>query len=229
MKKLIFMGIFGSMMNLFAQDGLTLSEKLDKINYFDLISDPIKLKKLKFEIDKNSKPGTYYNSNIWLTFPNDYYLSSVYQLAENKNDSSTSDFRAFEVWAGDLYEQNVPSYLNSAKLVFEKNGLKLNWADEKIDWKKESDKVENINHTLTINGSIYLLYSGNVRDRSRVPALDYLTNFRKMLNQVVAKQNSKLKIILLTAPESVYFVLCDETILKGLKSIIKETDNKIEE
>jgi hypothetical protein len=229
MKKLIFMGLFGNIMNLFAQDGLPLSGKLDKINYFDLVTDPSKLNKMKFEIDKNSKPGTYYNSNIWLTFPNDYYLSSVYQLTENKNESSTSDFRAFEVWAGDLYEQNAPSYLNSAKAVFEKNGLKLNWADEKIECKKESDKVEYINHTLTINGVIYLLYSGNARDRSRVPAFDYLTNFRKMLNKVIAKQNSKLKVIVLTAPESVYFVLCDDLILKGLKSIIKETENKIEE
>ena len=223
------MGIFGSLFNLSAQNSLTLSQKLEEINYFDLITNSIKLEKMKFEIDKNSKPETYYNSNIWLTFPNDYYLSSVYQLEENRNESSTSDYRAFEVWAGDLYEQNVPSYLKCAKVVFEKNGLKLNWEDEKIDWKKESDKVENIHHTLEINGSIYLLYSGNVKDRSRVPAFDYLTNFRKILNEVVAKQNSKLKIILMTAPESVYFILCDETILKGLESIIKGTDNKIEE
>lgn len=224
------MGIFGSLSNLlFSQNNLTLSQKLEKIGYFDYITDTIKLDKLKTEIDKNSIPGTYYNGNVWLTFPNDYYLSGIYNLPENKNNSSTSDFRAFEVWAGDLYKQNVESYLKSAKVVFEKNGLKLNWSNENIDWKKESDFIETIHHTLTINSSNYVLYSGNVRNRSRTPAFDYLTNFRKILNDVVTKQNPKLKLILLTAPESVYFVLCDEKTLVGLKSTIKNTENKIEE
>ena len=200
----------------------TISDQLENIGYFDTVKGLEKYKYIKAEIDKR------YTEDKWLVIPNDYYISSVYKLAENNNKSSTSDFRAFEVWAGDLYEQNLESYINSAKAVFEKQEFKLDWRDEKIDWKKESMSIETIHHTVWINDTEYVLYSGNVKDRSRHPAFDYLTNFRQILNKVLEKQGSDFSVVLLTAPEYVYFVLLPKKMKVDFGDIVEQTENKIE-
>jgi hypothetical protein len=219
----------GSLNQLFSQDSMKISEALQRIGYFDLVNDQVKLNYVKQQIDKNYYEGHIYSEKKWLILPSDSYISSVYGLKEYGNKSSISDFRAFQVWAGDMYEQNLPSYLNSAKVVFERSGFNLNWENEKIDWKKESSLVENIHHTVVINNKEYLIYSGNVKDRSTHPAYVYLVNFRKVLNQVLKDQNSKSKIILLSAPESVYFILMDERLIADFKKVIANANNKLEE
>ena len=223
------MGLLTGISNmLFSQNNIKISEKLDKIGYFKLVTDSSKLINIKKDIDDNYENGKSYNETNWLILSNDYYISSVFGLKENGNNSSTSDFRSFEVWAGDLFEQNLESYINSAKVVFEKNGLELNWKDEKIDWNKESNYIENVHHTININNKKYTIYSGNVSDKTKRPAFEYLTNFRKILNEVLFEQKSKNRIILLSAPEYVYFIMLEEEMFMDFKKIIEKTKNKIE-
>jgi len=113
---------------------INLSEKLEKIGYFDLIDNFEKKKYIKEKIDFDfADDSNQYIGKGWLTFPNDYYISSVYNLTEYKNGSSTSDFRAFEVWASSLFRGEFLDYLKSAKIVFEKNKIKLDYEDEIFD------------------------------------------------------------------------------------------------
>lgn len=64
---------------------LNLSEKLEKIGYFDLIDDLQKKKSIKekidFDFDDNSNQ---YIGKGWLIFPNDGYISSVYNLKNKR-------------------------------------------------------------------------------------------------------------------------------------------------
>jgi hypothetical protein len=229
MKQIIIMGFLGIFNLTSAQENLTLSQKLDKVQFFNLISDSVKLELLKKEIDKNFGPGIYYNGDNWLVIPNDSYISSVYKLHEYRENSSTSDFRCFAVWPSDMVGDKLGSYLITTQSIFIKNGLEFTWTDENVDWKRESENVELIIHTIKINNKQYTVYSGNVRDKSRHAAIDYMNNFRMILNDVIQTQKSDLKVILLTAPEYVYFVLLDKYMLLGLKKIIVDLDNKIEE
>lgn len=206
---------------------LNLSEKLEKIGYFDLIDDLQKKKYIKEKIDFDFADDS--NQNIgkgWLIFPNDGYISSIYNLKEYKNGSSTSDFRAFEVWASSLFRGEFLDYLESAKTVFEKNSIKLEYKDEFFD---ESNKEKTL-HKVTVNEKEYIIFSGQVsRDNIGQIMYNYLNSFREILNDTIKRQEKDFKVILVTQPESVMFVLLQESMLQDFKKIIKQTKNKFEE
>ena len=202
-----------------------LSDELEKIGYFDLIEDNEKKKCIKEKIDFEYKnDDNPYIGKEWLILPNDYYISSVYNLEEYGNGSSTSDFRAFEVWGSSLFRGEFVEYLKSAKIVFEKNGLNLEWRDEIFD---ENTK-DKIHHRITVNEKEYIIYSGKVENRGRAMS-DYVYTFKNILNDAISRQDSRHKIILLTQPEHVEFILLDLDMLIKFKEIIKKTKNIIEE
>lgn len=207
---------------------LTLSQQLDKIGYFDLVTDPVKKEKIMEVIDKNAAPGQFGNGDHWLYIPNEDYLKSVFGLPKEHEDSRTADFRSFELSPRDMVGDSLDWYLKSLRVIFAKNGLAFQWADEKVDWERPEPAVENISHQIRFNDTLYTIYAGNVRSKGSRPAIDYLRNFRKALNEVVQTQNPDLKFILLSAPESVYFVLTNKKLLEGLKKIVVGTDNEIE-
>lgn len=225
--KLLFMGIFSILSNLgFSQD-VKISEELEKMGYFDLVEDKYKkaLLKEKIDFDFNDDSNQYIGKR-WLTFPNDYYISDVSNQKEYKNGSSTSDFRAFEVSASSLFRQGFIDYLNSAKVIFEKNGLILNWKDEIFD---ENSK-EKIHHRITVNDIEYIVFSGQVtRENSGKTMYTYLNSFRNILNKSIEQQRKDYKVILITQTEQVIFVLLNNSMLKDFKKIISKTKNKIEE
>lgn len=210
----------------FSQDH-KISEKLEKIGYFDLIEDNLKKIKLKEKIDFDYNDNSnQYIGKGWLTFPNDYYISDVYKLKEYNNGSSSSDFRAFEVWASSLFSGQFAEYLESAKVVFEKNGLKLDWKDEAFD---ENNK-EKIHHRITVNDIEYIIFSGQVnRENIGQTMYEYLNSFKNILNKSIQQQNKDYKVILVTQPEYVVFVLLNNNMLEDFKKIISKTKNKIEE
>jgi hypothetical protein len=218
----IIMGIFD-----FFNKSKNLSDRLDKLGYFDLIDDNEKKKFLKEKIDFDyNDDSNHYIGRGWLTFPNDFYISSVYNLAEYKNGSPTSDFRAFEVWASSLFRGEFVDYLQSAKVVFEKNSLKLEWKDEIF----EENSKEKIHHRITVNDNEYIIFSGQVTRENIGQAMKgYLDSFRQMLNDTIKKQNKNFKLILVTQPESVVFVLLENEKLKEFKKILSDTKNKFEE
>ena len=98
-----------------------------------------------------------------------------------------------------------------------------------MDWARPEPNIETIDHTIRFNNILYTIYSGNVRSKGSRPAMHYITNFRRSLNEVVKAQGSGLKFVLLTAPETIYFVLVSPELLKGLKKIVAGTDNEVEE
>ncbi len=204
-----------------------LSEKLSKFGYFDLIDSEEKKKFLKEKIDFDyNDDSNQYIGKGWLTFPNDFYISSVYNLPEYKNGSPTSDFRAFEVWAGSLFRGEFADYLKSAKVIFDKNNLKLEWKDEIFD---ENTK-DKIHHRITVNNIEYVIFSGQVtRENMGQVMKGYLDSFRQILNDAIKRQNKNFKVILVTQPEYVVFVLLDNEKLNDFKAILSETKNKFEE
>lgn len=208
---------------------LSLSQQLDKIGYFDLVTDPVKKEKIMEVVDKNAAPGQFGNGDHWLYIPNEDYLKSVFGLPKEQEDSRTADFRSFELSPGDMVGDSLDWYLKSLRVIFAKNGLIFQWADEKVDWERPEPTVENITHQIRFNDKLYTIYEGNVRSKGSRPAMDYIRNFRKALNDVVQTQNKELKFFLLTAPESVYFVLTGKKLLEGLKKIVAGMNNEIEE
>ncbi|WP_313138678.1 hypothetical protein [Myroides sp.] len=221
------MGLFSLLSNFgFSQD-TKISEQLEKIGYFNLIDDDNKkaFLKQKIDFDYNDDSNQYIGKG-WVTFPNDYYISDVYKQEEYKNSSSTSDFRAFEVWASSLFRGEFVDYLKSAKVVFEKNNLKLDWKDEIFD---ENSK-EKIHHRITVNDVEYVIFSGQVtRDNIGQVMYTYLNSFRNILNKSIEQQNKDYKVILITQPEHVMFVVLSNDMLKKFKEIISKSKNKIEE
>jgi len=206
---------------------INLSEKLEKIGYFDLIDNFEKKKYIKEKIDFDfADDSNQYIGKGWLTFPNDYYISSVYNLTEYKNGSSTSDFRAFEVWASSLFRGEFLDYLKSAKIVFEKNKIKLDYEDEIFD----ENSNEKIHHKITVNGKEYIIFSGLVsRDNIGQIMKKYLDTFRDILNDVIKRQAKDFKVILVTQPECVMFVLLQLSMLEEFKKIVSQTKNKLED
>jgi hypothetical protein len=208
---------------------LTLAQQLAQIGYFDLVTDPVKREKMMEVIDQNAQPGVFGNGNHWLYIPNEDYLKMVFGLAKEIEKSSTADFRSFELSPADMVGDKLESYLYTLKVILEKNGLLFDWSDEKVDWERPEPTIETIDHTILFNNTLYTIYSGNVRSKGSRPAMDYITNFRRILNEVVSAQGSRLKFVLLTAPETVCFVLTSPELLKGLKKIVAGTDNEVEE
>ncbi|NRS90817.1 hypothetical protein HNQ02_003764 [Flavobacterium sp. 7E] len=206
---------------------INLSEKLEKIGYFDLIDNFEKKKYIKEKIDFDfADDSNQYVGKGWLTFPNDYYISSVYSLTENKNGSPTSDFRAFEVWASSLFRGEFLDYLKSAKIVFERNNIKLEYKDEIFD---ENTKEE-IHHKVTVNEKEYIIFSGQIsRDNIGQIMKNYLDSFRNILNDIIKRQAKEFKVILVTQAECVMFVLLQQDMLDDFKTIINQTKNKLEE
>jgi hypothetical protein len=225
--KLIIMGLFSMVSNLLYSQEMKISEKLEKIGYFDLIDNVEKKKFVKEKIDFDfNDDSNQYIGRGWLTFPNDYYISSAHNLNEYKNGSPTSDFRAFEVWASSLFRGEFVDYLKSAQVVFEKNNLKLDWNDEIFD----ENSNEKIHHRITVNGVEYIIFSGQVtRDTIGKVMKQYLDSFRQILNDAIRQQGLDYKVILVTQPEYVVFVLLNNDKLKIFKEIIAETKNIIEE
>ncbi|UUV20757.1 hypothetical protein [Paenimyroides aestuarii] len=221
------MGLISLLSSLgFSQDH-KISEKLEKIGYFDLIDDNLKKIKLKEKIDFDYNDNSnQYIGKGWLTFPNDYYISDVYNLKEYKNGSSTSEFRAFEVWSSSLFRGQFVEYLESAKIVFEKNGLRLDWKDETFD----ENSTEKIYHRITVNETEYIIFSEQVNRENIGQAMyEYLNSFKNILNKSIQQQNKDYKVILVTLPEYVVFVLLNNNMLVDFKKIISKTKNKIEE
>ncbi|ELY2011265.1 hypothetical protein SL057_002335 [Flavobacterium psychrophilum] len=208
-------------------DEVNLSEKLEKIGYFDLIENLEKKKYIKEKIDFDfTDDSNQYIGKGWLTFPNDYYISSVYNMTEYKNGSPSSDFRAFEVWASSLFRGEFLDYLKSAKTVFEINKIKLDYKDEIF----EENSTEKINHKVTVNEKEYIIFSGQVsRDNIGQIMQNYLNSFRDILNDTIERQSKKYRVILVTQPECVMFVLLPKDKLEDFKKIIKQTKNKFEE
>lgn len=173
---------------------INISEKLVKIGYFDLIDNLEKKKHIKEKIDFDfADDSNQYIGKGWLTFPNDYYISDVYKLDEYKNGSPTSDFRAFEVWASNLFRGKFLDYLKSAKIVFERNNIKLEYKDEIFD---ENTK-EKIHHKVTVNEKEYIIFSGQVsRDNIGQIMKNYLDSFRDILNDIIKRQGKNSKLFL---------------------------------
>jgi CxxC motif-containing protein len=208
---------------------LPLAQQLARIGYFELITDPVKREKIMEVIDQNAKPGVFGNGNHWLYIPNEDYLKMVFGLAKENERSRTADFRSFELSPRDMVGDQLEWYLHTVKMIMEKNGLQFDWSDEKVDWARPEPAIETIDHTIRFNGYSYSIYSGNVRSKGSRPAMDYITNFRRILNEVVRAQGSRLKFVLLTAPETICFVLTSPELLKELKKIVAGTDNEVEE
>lgn len=208
---------------------LTLAKQLEQIGYFDLVTDPVKRDKIMEVIDKNDQPGVFGNGNHWLYIPNEDYLKMVFGLTKENERSATADFRSFELSPADMVGDKLESSLHTIKVILEKNGLQFDWSDENVNWARPEPSIETIDHTIRFNNLQYTVYSGNVRSKGSRPAIDYITNFRRILNEVVKAQGSGLKFILLTAPETIYFVLVSPEMLKGLKKIVAGTDNEVEE
>ncbi|MFN8437402.1 MAG: hypothetical protein U0V72_07125 [Cytophagales bacterium] len=206
---------------------INLSEKLEKIGYFDLIDNLEKKKYIKEKIDFDfADDSNQYIGKGWLTFPNDYYISNVYHLTEYKNDSPTSDFRSFEVWPSSLFRGDFLDYLKSAKTVFERNNLKLEYKDEIFD----ENSNEKIHHKITVNEKEYIVFSGSVsRENISQITKKYVDTFRDILNDVIKRQAKDFKVILVTQPECVMFVMLQQIMLEDFKKIIKQTKNKLEE
>jgi hypothetical protein len=203
-----------------------LSEQLDEIGYFDLIENNQKKKfvkeKIDFEFRNDENP---YIGKEWFIIPNDGYISSVYNIAEYENKSSTSDFRAFEIWGGGLLSGEFESTLESAQVVFEKNGLKLYWKDEKFQ-----QTNNDISHSIIINDKLYEVFTGTLsRDNIGEITYQYISRLKEILNDAIANQNKEYRVILLTQPETVYFVLFSNNELDQFKKIIEKCKNKIEE
>lgn len=218
------MGFFSNF--LFSKQ-LTLSEELDQIGYFNLIQDNEKKQFIKEKIDyEYQNDDNPYIGKGWLILPNDYYISSVHNLKEYDNGSSSSDFRAFDVWGSNLFRGEFVDYLRSAKVVFEKNGLWLEWKNEIFD---ENSK-EKIHHRITVNNKEYIVFSGEIiRDNMAKVIIHYINIFKDILNDAIYRQNSQKRIILLTQPEYIIFVLLDSDKLNKFKKIISKTKNKLEE
>lgn len=206
---------------------ISISEKLDRIGYFDLIDNLEKKRYLMEKIDFDfADDSNQFIGKGWLTFPNDYYISSVYNLIEYNNGSPTSDFRAFEVWASSLFRGEFLDYLEAAKTVFEKNNIELEYKDEFLD---ESNK-EKILHKVTVNEKEYIIFSGQVsRDNIGQIMYLYLNSFKEILNDTIKRQEKEFKVILVTQPEYVVFILLKQGMLEDLKKILKHTKNKLEE
>jgi len=193
-------------------DFLKLSDELDKIGYFDLVSDNEKKKFIKEKIDLEYKnDDNPYIGKGWLIIPNDY-------------SSATADYRAFDVSFDYLFRGGFISYLESAKVVFEKNGLKLEWKDEILD----GNTIDNIYHRITVNDKEYIIYNGQAKSIGGA-MYDYGLSFKNILNDVISRQSSQLKVILLTQPEYVEFILLSPDMLPKFKEIICKTKNIIEE
>lgn len=224
---LLFMGFFSFLSNLVFSQEVKISEELEKIGYFDLVEDKYKKASLKKKIDFDfNDDSNQYIGKGWLTFPNDYYISDVNKLKEYNNNSTTSDFRAFEVSASSLFRGELVNYLKQAKVIFERNDLILNWGDEIFD---ENSK-EKIHHRITINNTEYIIFSGQVTRENIGQAMHtYLNSFRNVLNKSIEQQRKDYKVILITQPEQVIFVLLNNSMLKDFKKIISKTKNKIEE
>lgn len=224
---LLFMGFFRFLSNLGFSQEVKISEELEKIGYFDLVEDKYKKAPLKKKIDFDfNDDSNQYIGKGWLTFPNDYYISDVNKLKEYNNNSTTSDFRAFEVSASSLFRGELVNYLKQAKVIFERNDLILNWGDEIFD---ENSK-EKIHHRITINNTEYIIFSGQVTRENIGQAMHtYLNSFRNVLNKSIEQQRKDYKVILITQPEQVIFVLLNNSMLKDFKKIISKTKNKIEE
>jgi len=205
----------------------TISEKLEKFGYFNLIENEEKRKFLKAKIDFDFNDDS--NQLIgkgWLIFPNDFYISSVNKLAEYKNGSPTSDFRAFEVSANYLFRGEFVDYLESAKVVFETNNLKLEFKDEIFD----ENSLERIHHRITVNNKEYIIFSGQVsRDKIGQVMKKYLDSFREILNDAIKQQSLKYKVILVTQSESVVLILLETKKLEEFKKILAQTKNRLEE
>ncbi|MEC4116033.1 hypothetical protein VSP20_03525 [Myroides phaeus] len=199
-----------------------LSAKLAQIGYFDLITNKEKLQFIKEKINSNYlNAENDYSEGGWLIIPNDYYVSSQLNIYEYSSNSSTSDFRGFEVWGEDLYEQNLESYLQSAKTVFETHGLLLNWENERFE---DITGIE-IHHIITINSEEYIVFSG---DPTYEIILQYIKSLATILNDVIKKQNKELEIITVTQHEAYcYFILADPTMKSHLHNILKKTNNQI--
>jgi hypothetical protein len=200
---------------------LKMSEQLDEIGYFDLIEDVEKLNCMKGLIDKR------YEEDRWLIIPNDYYISSKLNIPENQPESSTSDFRAIEVYPIDMYKGNLESYIKNAKPIFDKRNLQFAYRDETMDFQKTPDNVQYISHKITINDISYVVFEGNV-DRGGM-AYKYLLSYLKILNSVLEKQNSEERFFILSADDAfVYCIIANETMQRKLEKIINETENKID-
>lgn len=204
----------------------SLSEQLEEIGYFDLISDNQKKQfvkeKIDFEFTNNENP---YIGKEWFIIPNDSYISSVYNLKEYENKSSTSDFKAFEIWGGGLLSGEFESTLEEIQVVFEKNELTLDWKDNHFNQEKND-----INHTVIINDKLYKVFEGTLsRDNMPKVTYYYISRLREILNDVILNQNKDFRVILLTQPETVNFILLSENELSRFKKIMEKCKNKIED
>jgi len=204
-----------------------ISDRLEKIGYFDLIDNNDKKKFLKDKIDFDFKDDSnQFIGKGWLTFPNDFYISSVYNLTEYNNGSPTSDFRAFEVWPSGLFRGEFVDYLQSAKVVFEKNNLNLEWRNEVFD---ENIK-EKIHHRITVNNYEYVIFSGQATRENIARTMKlYGDSFRQILNDAIKRQDKSSRVMLVSQPEYVVFVLLDNEQLKDFKQILSQTKNQVEE
>ncbi len=147
-------------------------------------------------------------------------------LKKYGNKSSTSDFKSFEVWGEGLLSGDFESALEEIKFVFEKNGLILNWKNNNFN---QTDN-NHINHSVTINDKFYKVFEG-ILTRDNYPNIiyTYISRLREILNETIVHQNKEFRIILLTQPETVNFILLSKSELEKFKKVIKNCKNKIED
>ncbi|MDR7211423.1 hypothetical protein [Flavobacterium piscis] len=230
--KILITGMMSFFSNLLFSQELTISEELDKIGYFDLIHHEEKKQVIKaiidyeFQDDKN-----HYKGGGWLIIPNNYMLLRFHNHLADDNSSSSTDFRAFEVWVsrhffGKFVDHLKAGTLKSAKVVFKKNGLRLEWKDEVFN-ENTKGKIE---HRITVNDKEYVVFSGQVsEDNIDEVMIHYENAFKDILNDAIYRQDSKKRIVLLTQPSKILFVLLDPDKINRFKKIISKTNNKLEE
>ena len=200
---------------------LNLSKKLDKFGYFDMINDSIKLVEFKRLMDSE------FERSKWISLPNDYLISSKLGVERYSSNSSSSDFRSFEVYGSDMYEGNLLSYLKCASFVLNKHDLKLFVGSEDLQWGDKSEGYHYFKHEVILNGTNYLVFEGNISDRSLNSPQIYVENIIKILNTELEKQGSNQKFIILTSIECIYYVLVDDTLLKQFDSIKSQIHNEL--
>lgn len=198
---------------------LMVSEKLSKIGYFNLMTESSKIESFKKLIDKE------FEETNWLTFNNNYYLSSLLSLP--KPEFGSPDYRSVEIYGADMFEGNLMSYLEDIKRLFDRRGLRFELGEESMVWGKRTESNHHFKHTVPINGMDYLIYEGNINDYSINHPQKYVERTMQVLNEILENQNSQERFILLTHLECIYYILGDEKVEQGIQEISKGSANEV--
>jgi len=202
------------------QNSMTTSKKLENVDFFKFIDDSIKLLGYKKLIDEKIQKSN------WLTFPNNRYLN-IQLENDNKSKFSTPEYRTVEIYGDDMYQGNFKSYLEDIKLILDKRNLRFDLGDEDLFWGEKTQTNHYFKHTIQINGTEYIIFEGNLEDRSINHPQIYVERTLEVLNSELAKQDSLEKFVLLTHQEHVYYIMGTTEIIKTIREIANDCNNKL--